>query len=227
MALGREAARKGLSVREVEARVARMRAPRKEAGGARRDPNTRAAEERLRAALGARVEIARRGRGGQIRVLFAGEAELQQALRAPRPRGPRAIGARLSGMLKMKGFAAEDLNGFLDEGTEFSGELRFRDVLRVDGRVRGKIVSDNTLIIGETGQVDAEIDCGVVSIRGRVTGQVHGRQRIELLSGCRVMATLVSPKLLVEDGAFFQGDCRMGGPPSPASLPRDRGEGSG
>ena len=131
-------------------------------------------------------------------------------------------------MLKIKGFAAEDLNGFLDEGTEFSGELRFRDVLRVDGRVRGKIVSDNTLIIGETGQVDAEIDCGVVSIRGRVTGQVHGRQRIELLSGCRVMATLVSPKLLVEDGAFFQGDCRMGGPPEPREpSPGDRGEGSG
>ena len=77
VALGREAARRGLSVREVEARVARMRAPRKEAGP-RRDPNTRAAEERLRAALGARVEIARRGRGGQIRVLFTGEAELQR-----------------------------------------------------------------------------------------------------------------------------------------------------
>ena len=116
-------------------------------------------------------------------------------------------------MLKIKGLAAEDLNGFLDEGTELSGELRFRDAMRVDGRIKGRIVSDNTLIIGETGQVDAEIDCGVVSIRGRVTGQVHGRQRIELLSGCRVLATLVSPKLLIEDGAFFQGDCRMGGPP--------------
>ena len=128
-------------------------------------------------------------------------------------------------MLKIKGFAAEDLNGFLDEGTEFSGELRFRDVFRIDGRVRGKIVSDNTLIIGETGQVDAEIDCGVVSIRGRVSGQVHGRQRIELLSGCRVMANLVSPKLLVEDGAFFQGDCRMGGPPEPREAsPRPGGE---
>jgi cytoskeletal protein CcmA (bactofilin family) len=126
-------------------------------------------------------------------------------------------------MLKLKAFAAEELNGFLDEGTEFSGELRFRDVMRVDGRVKGRIVSDNTLIIGETGQVDAEIDCGVVSIRGRVTGQVYGRQRIELLSGCRVLATLVSPKLLIEDGAYFQGDCRMGGPaeapPRPAGTP--------
>ena len=116
-------------------------------------------------------------------------------------------------MLKFKGLAAEDLNGFLDDGTEFSGELRFRDTLRVDGRAKGKIVSDNTLIVGETGQVDAEIDCGVVSIRGRVSGTVRGRQRIELLSGCRVLATLVSPKLVIEDGAFFQGECRMGEPP--------------
>ena len=109
--------------------------------------------------------------------------------------------------------SADELNGFLDEGTEFSGELRFRDVLRIDGRAKGRIVSDNTLLIGETGFVDAEIDCGIVSIRGRVSGEVRGRQRIELLSGCRVQARLVSPKLLIEDGAFFEGDCQMGEAP--------------
>jgi cytoskeletal protein CcmA (bactofilin family) len=127
-------------------------------------------------------------------------------------------------MLKLRGFAAEDLNGFLDEGTEVNGELRFRDALRVDGRVKGRVVSDNTLIIGETGQVDADIDCGVVSIRGRVSGQVHGRQRIELLAGCRVEATLVTPKLVIEDGAFFHGECRMGGPPeAPRARPGEPG----
>jgi cytoskeletal protein CcmA (bactofilin family) len=127
-------------------------------------------------------------------------------------------------MLKIKG--AEDLNGFLDEGTEFSGEMRFRDVLRIDGRAKGRIVSDNTLIIGETGQVDAEIDCGVVSIRGRVSGQVRGRERIELLSGCRVQASLVAPKLLIEDGAFFEGDCQMGEPPEGFTSRRGEGDGN-
>ena len=78
VALGRETSRKGLSVREVERRVALLRAPRGGRSGPRKDANTRAAEERLRSALGARVEIARRGRGGQIRVLFAGEAELNR-----------------------------------------------------------------------------------------------------------------------------------------------------
>jgi ParB family chromosome partitioning protein len=78
LALGREAARKGLSVREVERRVALMRAPRSGRPGARKDPNTGAAEERLRRALGTRVEIGRRGKGGAIRVLFKSEAELQR-----------------------------------------------------------------------------------------------------------------------------------------------------
>jgi len=129
-------------------------------------------------------------------------------------------------MLKLKGLQAEDLNGFLDDGTEFSGELRFRAVLRVDGRLKGRVVSDNMLIIGETGQVDAEIDCGIVSIRGKVTGSVHGRQRIELLAGCRVLATLVTPKLVIEDGAFFQGDCRMGEGAAAAPAAATGGEGA-
>jgi ParB family chromosome partitioning protein len=76
-ALANEAARRSLSVREVEARVARLRAP-----GTRsakpRDPNTRAAEERLRAALGTRVEIARRARGGTLKLAFTSEEELNR-----------------------------------------------------------------------------------------------------------------------------------------------------
>jgi ParB family chromosome partitioning protein len=89
IALAREAARKGLSVREVERRVALLRAPRAKAAPTR-DANTRAAEERLRAVLGTRVQIARRGRGGQVRIAFATEAELNRIyellLRPGRPR---------------------------------------------------------------------------------------------------------------------------------------------
>jgi len=89
-AMGREAARRGWSVREVERRVALQRAPRHR-GKKRAEPNTRAAEERLRATLGTRVEIVRRGAGGQIRIRFASEAELNRIyealVRPPRSRG--------------------------------------------------------------------------------------------------------------------------------------------
>jgi ParB family transcriptional regulator, chromosome partitioning protein len=81
VALAREAARRGLSVREVERRVALARAPRR-AGAPRRDANTRAAEERLRQALGTRVEIARRGGGGRIHITFGSEAELNRLFEA-------------------------------------------------------------------------------------------------------------------------------------------------
>ncbi|HET7746826.1 MAG TPA: polymer-forming cytoskeletal protein [Vicinamibacteria bacterium] len=114
-------------------------------------------------------------------------------------------------MLKIKGATAEELNGFMDQGTEFDGELRFKNTFRIDGTVKGRIHSDNLLIVGETGQVDAEIDCAVVSIRGVVSGTVKGRERIELLAGSRVNATLVSPRLVIEEGAFFRGHCDMGG----------------
>jgi cytoskeletal protein CcmA (bactofilin family) len=117
-------------------------------------------------------------------------------------------------MIKIKGLATEDLNGFMDEGTEFHGELRFRNTFRVDGSLKGRIVSENTLIVGESGRVEADIDCAVVSIRGTVSGKVNARERIELLAGSHVQATLVSPRLVIEEGAFFQGECDM----SPANA---------
>ncbi len=122
-------------------------------------------------------------------------------------------------MIKLKAMAGEELNGFMDEGTEFLGELRFRHTFRVDGRLRGRIVSDNTLVVGESARVEADIDCGVVSIRGLVVGRVQGRQRIELLAGARVKGTLVAPKLVIEDGAVFEGDCEMAPQTRPAASP--------
>lgn len=124
-------------------------------------------------------------------------------------------------MIKLKGLSTEDLNGFMDEGTELMGELRFRDTFRIDGKVKGKIFSEKTLIVGEAGRIEADVDCGVVSIRGTVKGHVRGRERIEVLSGGKVFGTLEAPRLVIEEGAFFQGDCEMAPGPKPvAVIPR-------
>jgi cytoskeletal protein CcmA (bactofilin family) len=132
-------------------------------------------------------------------------------------------------MLKIKGLSAEDLNGFMDEGTEFLGELHFRNTFRIDGHLKGKVISENTLIVGESGRVDAEIQCGVVSVKGRVTGRIQARDRVEILAGARVEASLAAPKLVIEEGAFFQGSCDMSGANRPAVhlAPRAAASGSG
>jgi ParB family chromosome partitioning protein len=77
--VSREIVGRGLSVREAEALVRRETAPAAAPPPPRRaDPNTRAAEERLKVALGTRVRIVRKGPGGRIEIEFANEQELQR-----------------------------------------------------------------------------------------------------------------------------------------------------
>jgi ParB family chromosome partitioning protein len=77
--VAKEAVARGLSVRETEALVRREASPAAPAAAPPRvDPNTRAAEEQLKVALGTRVRIARKGKGGRVEIEFSSEAELQR-----------------------------------------------------------------------------------------------------------------------------------------------------
>ena len=113
-------------------------------------------------------------------------------------------------MIKLKGLAAEDLNGFMDEGTEFLGELRFRDTFRIDGRLKGKIVSDNTLIIGEPGRWTPRSTAGWSPSGARSAAGSTAASASSSWPARKVQATLISPRLVIEEGAFFQGECDMG-----------------
>jgi ParB family chromosome partitioning protein len=78
LALGRAVAEKNLSVRETEALIRKAQAPPEPRPEPATDVHTRAAEEKLRLALGTRVKIARRGKGGRLEIAFANEDELQR-----------------------------------------------------------------------------------------------------------------------------------------------------
>ena len=101
------------------------------------------------------------------------------------------------------------LNGFLDKGSHFKGELSFEETFRIDGRFEGKIRSGSELILGDTADVNAEIQVGRLSVNGKLQGDVHATERIELLAKARVLAALSAPVLKVEEGAFFEGSCQM------------------
>jgi cytoskeletal protein CcmA (bactofilin family) len=101
------------------------------------------------------------------------------------------------------------LNGFIDRGSHFSGELTFEDTFRIDGRFEGKIRSGSELILGDSAEVSAEIEVGRLSVNGTLRGSVHAAERIELLARSRVYADLSAPVLKVEEGAFLQGSCKM------------------
>ena len=106
----------------------------------------------------------------------------------------------------------DELNGYLGPGTEIDGTVRFTSVLRVDGKVKGKIVSEKELVIGEGGDVDAEVEVGSISVSGRLAGKITVRERMEVYPGARVRGEirLKAPHLVIEDGAIFEGRVQMG-----------------
>ena len=68
------------------------------------------------------------------------------------------------------------LTAFIDQGSEFEGKLSFKDTVRIDGRFRGEISSENTLIVGESGEIEATITSNTIAISGTVIGDVVAGQ---------------------------------------------------
>ncbi|HKC23901.1 MAG TPA: polymer-forming cytoskeletal protein [Thermoanaerobaculia bacterium] len=113
------------------------------------------------------------------------------------------------------------LNGFLDKDARFEGKLSFEDLFRIDGTLKGSVVSDEELVVGESGTVEGDIRVGRLSVSGTVRGVVFARERIEVHAGGRVFAELHSPALVVEEGAVIQGPVETG-PPQAAAATADR-----
>jgi cytoskeletal protein CcmA (bactofilin family) len=105
----------------------------------------------------------------------------------------------------------DDISGFLAEGTEIHGEVRFRDVLRVDGKITGKVISEKELVIGESGEVEADVDVGILSVSGKVTGTIHIKEKLEIHPTGRVVGdlTLEKPNLVIHEGGVFEGNIDM------------------
>jgi len=104
-----------------------------------------------------------------------------------------------------------ELNGFLDKGSTFRGELEFEDTIRIDGKFDGKITSKNELIIGESANVEAEITVGSIAISGTVRGKIHATGRIEIHRSGKVLCDIETSALIIEEGAVFEGACTMTG----------------
>jgi cytoskeletal protein CcmA (bactofilin family) len=102
------------------------------------------------------------------------------------------------------------LNGFLDRGSHFTGDLKFEEGFRIDGKFEGKITSGSELVIGETADVEAEIHVKKLAVNGSLRGNVVASERIDLQPKARILADLTTPALSIEEGAFFQGSCKMG-----------------
>lgn len=104
---------------------------------------------------------------------------------------------------------SEQISGFLDQGTNITGELQFSNTLRIDGNFHGSITSSDTLIIGEHAVVHADIKVGEIEIHGQVFGNVEVKRRAEISSTGRLRGDLQTSILIVQAGAVLDGKSHM------------------
>jgi cytoskeletal protein CcmA (bactofilin family) len=101
------------------------------------------------------------------------------------------------------------LTAFIDQGSEFEGKLSFKDTVRIDGAFRGEISSENTLVVGESGEIEATINSITVVISGSVVGDIFATKQIVLHKSARVQGDLHTPSVVIEEGALFNGTLDM------------------
>jgi len=102
-----------------------------------------------------------------------------------------------------------DLSAFIDEGSQIDGKYTFSGTVMMNGKFSGEIQTDDTLIIGEKGVVNANIRAGNVVVSGEITGNVTASERVELRSTARVFGDVEAPVIVVAEGVLFEGHCRM------------------
>ena len=110
----------------------------------------------------------------------------------------------------------EEINAFLGAGTVYEGKLSFQGAVRVDGMFSGEITSEGALIAGKDSVVNASLQVGELVLSGTFNGEVTAKRRVVVHKGGVLKGTIVSPALVVEEGASIDVSIYMKETPPPA-----------
>ncbi|MDH4038084.1 MAG: polymer-forming cytoskeletal protein [Candidatus Krumholzibacteria bacterium] len=102
------------------------------------------------------------------------------------------------------------LNSMLGQGCKIKGDIEIQGTMRIDGTFEGNISCPETLIIGKTGVVKGEIKVKNAVIGGKLIGNIAAANKIELQSGSHVEGDIQTGRLVIDEGVFFEGNCKMG-----------------
>lgn len=105
--------------------------------------------------------------------------------------------------------ARGEIKAFLGEGTDFKGTLTFEGTVRIDGTLEGEIYTKDTLIVGESAVVNAEINVNTIVVSGTVRGNITSTGKVEVHRPGKVLGNINTPSLYIEEGVIFEGSCAM------------------
>jgi cytoskeletal protein CcmA (bactofilin family) len=96
-------------------------------------------------------------------------------------------------------------------GTVIEGKLTTDGSVRVDGRLVGDVISKADVTIGATGSIEGTVQGGNVSLAGKVSGTVIASEKLVLETKSHMQGDIRAQRLVVDEGALFDGNCRMSG----------------
>jgi len=112
--------------------------------------------------------------------------------------------------------------GWLEPGVEVEGKMKVASGwIRVNTHFKGVINCDGTVVVHDQGEVEGEIHTRIISVTGKIKGDIHASERLEIKEHGVVLGAIYTPCLLVDPGGFFDGQCHMPTPEPAAQATHD------
>ena len=99
--------------------------------------------------------------------------------------------------------------GFLEQGIKVDGRLESTGTFRIDCTMKGTLVSEQTLVIGEHAAIEGQIEGTNIIVSGKFDGVIKARTKVEIQAKAVVTGEIHAPCLVIEAGAIFDGQCHM------------------
>ncbi len=101
------------------------------------------------------------------------------------------------------------MDSFLGDRSRLEGTLSFNGTLTLLGKFKGKIVGGEEVVLAAGSESEADVEAGHVAVHGRMTGSIKAERGIEIYNQAEVDADLVTPSLVIQEGAIFDGKSSM------------------
>ncbi|RPJ49213.1 MAG: polymer-forming cytoskeletal protein [Candidatus Latescibacterota bacterium] len=105
------------------------------------------------------------------------------------------------------------------EGCAFNGTINVNGGIRIDGQFDGKIVVSETLVVGKSGKVRADVETKQATIAGNMNGEINAKEGVKLQGGSHFEGSIYTKNLVIEEGVYFDGGCWRSRENRPKQMP--------
>ncbi|MEK7795085.1 MAG: polymer-forming cytoskeletal protein [Candidatus Hydrogenedentota bacterium] len=110
---------------------------------------------------------------------------------------------------KRRTYNENKVETIIGPGTKLTAEIESKGTIRIEGELTGRVHSDDTIVVHDTGKVRADLVAGQVIVSGHVEGNLFAHDRIEVTNKARLIGNISAPRLSIAEGVVFEGHCTM------------------